>query len=137
MFFLQSISLLSKRNMCKVCKICPRRVPTYLDVYNRYAWRAAGDDLRIEDLLWKHLRELQSQCLRRQYATLRHLHRAATTQQLFSSLSQRSLDALARQRHLAELQMRLRLRSMQWRVLQHLWRPNATLMKRQALAISL
>lgn len=98
--------------------------PTYLQVYNRYM----GTCMRyIDEQVRRDVAALRRCGVRTRLASLTHLECAIRTQHRFERVEVETVRTVKRALRLASLERNLRLRRLQGRILQHLWRPTGRL----------
>lgn len=110
------------------------KVPSYGEVYAHLFARMCVSEEVANDRLCADLRHLaRHTCLRSRRAILRHIDRAARTQHCMHKVSKKTLFLLRKKMRCDALESAMRLRSLQHKVLEHLWRPHGRLAHNECL----
>lgn len=107
-----------------MCKFCTKRL-TYAQIYDE-AFRCVDK----EKWLIRTLNISRSFCLRHKKYALKHIVTAVNTQRIFEKVSPESKQQLYTESVLTSKQLKLPLKKIQHKVLNHLYRPKGYMFKK-------
>lgn len=108
---------------------CCGATPSYAEVYAHLFSRMAGcSAARADERLREDMRLMSARmCVRSRRAALQHMETAARTQSCMEKVSSETIALIRKKRRCDALQCALRLRSLQHKVIAHVWRPRGRL----------